>query len=122
MRRSLQHSISCKPSEWEAIKARAKAFNMSTSRFIIRCALDENDDQRLGLPENEQRALAESVERLAAGVGALLAPLPGSDVTLHEALAFLHLEAQLQQTKRKQPVQEQTGPDQPGLNLDGDGR
>ncbi len=122
MRRSLQHSISCKPSEWEAIKARAKGFNMSTSRFIIRCALDENDDRRLGLSENEQRCLVESVERLAAGVEALLAPLPGSDVTLHEALAFLHLEAQSQQKKKKHPVGQQTGPGLPGLNPDGDGR
>ena len=125
MRRSLQHSISCKPSEWKVMQARAKASNMSTSRFIIRCALVENDDRRSGLSEDEQRALAEGGERLAAGVETLLAPLPGSGVTLHEALAFLHLEAQLQQTKRKQPVQEQTGPDQPGLpglNPDGDGR
>ena len=125
MRRSLQHSISCKPSEWKAIKARAKAFNMSTSRFIIRCALVENDDRRSGLSEDGQRVLADGVERLAAGVEALLAPLPESDVTLHEALAFLHLEAQSQQTKRKHPMRRHTGPGQPGLpglNQDGDGR
>ena len=119
MRRSLQHSISCKPSEWKAIKARAKAFNMSTSRFIIRCALVENDDRRSGLSEDGQRVLADGVERLAAGVEALLAPLPESDVTLHEALAFLHLEAQI---KRKHPMRRHTGPGLPGLNQDGDGR
>ena len=125
VRRSLQHSISCKPSEWKAIKARANAFNMSTSRFIIRCALVENDDRRLGLSEDEQRALADGVERLATGVEALVAPLPGSGVTLHGALTFLHLEAKSQQTRRKHPARRQTGPDQPGLPglvLDGDGR
>ena len=125
MRRSLQHSISCKPSEWQAIKARAKAFNMSISRFIIRCALVENDDRRSGLPEDEQPALADGVERLAAGIEALVAPLPGYGVTLREALAFLHLEAQSQQTRRKHPVRRQTEPGQPGLpglDPDGDGR
>ncbi len=119
MRRSLQHSISCKPSEWKAIKARVKVCNMSTSRFIIRCALVENDDRHSGLSEDEQRALTDGVERLAAGAEALVAPLLGYGVTLREALAFLHLEAQSQQTRRKHPVRRQTGPGQPSP---GDGK
>ena len=77
---------------------------MLTSGLIILCALVENDDRRSGLSENEQRALADDVERLAAGVETLLTPLPGSGVTLHEALAFLHLEARSQQTKSNHPV------------------
>ena len=95
---------------------------MPISRFITGCALVGSDDRRLGLSEDEQRVLADGVERLAAGVEALLAPLPGYDVTLHEALASLHLEAQSQQIKRKHPMRRQTGPGQPGLDLDGDGR
>ena len=104
MRRSRQNSISSKPSEWEAITARAKAWDMPVSRFITGCAHVENDDQRPGLPEDELRALVDGVERIAAGVGALLAPLPGSGTTLREALAFLHQEAQSQQTNRKHAV------------------
>ena len=58
------------------------------SRYIIGCALVDNDDRCLTLSKEQQRALAEGVERLTACVEALLAPPPGSDVTLHEAPAL----------------------------------
>ena len=68
---------------------------MKTSPFILREVLGE--DCRLALTGAEQRALHACAVRLAALGTDLLAPLPGSGVTLAEALAFLGSELRSRQ-------------------------
>ncbi len=93
MRRNQQFSVSCRPSDWEAIRQRAEEAGMSISRFIVACALEDEDDMRLVISETEQRDLLNRVNRILLVLEDLAAPLPGSDVTAMEALSFLHLAA-----------------------------
>ena len=73
---------------------------MTTSRFIVACVLEEEDDMRLALSETEQRKLFDRVNRILLVLDDLMAPLPGSDVTAMEALSFLYLAARDFQTRR----------------------
>ncbi len=57
MRRNQQFSVSCRPSDWEEIGRRAKEAGMPISRFVVACALEDEDDMRLALSEAEQRDL-----------------------------------------------------------------
>ncbi len=41
MRRHQQFSVSCRPSDWEEIGRRAKEANMTISRFVVACVLEE---------------------------------------------------------------------------------
>ena len=100
MRRNQQFSVSCRPSDWEAIRTRAKEAGMPTSRFVVACALEEEDDMRLALSEAEQRDLLNRVNRILLVLEDLMEPLPGSDVTAMEALSFLYLAARDFQTRR----------------------
>ena len=100
MRRHQQFSVSCRPSDWEEIGRRAKEANMPTSRFVVACALEEEDDMRLALSEAEQRDLLNRVNRTLLVLEELMEPLPGSDVTAMEALSFLYLAAREFQTQR----------------------
>ncbi len=69
---------------------------MKTSPFILREVLGE--DCRMALTGQEQRALHDRSLRLAALGASLLEPLPGSGVTLAEALAFLESESRQKRT------------------------
>ena len=100
MRRHQQFSVSCRPSDWAEIGRRAKEAKMTTSRFIVACVLEEEDDMRLALSEAEQRKLFDRVNRILLVLDDLTAPLPGSDVTAMEALSFLYLAARDFQTRR----------------------
>ena len=100
MRRHQQFSVSCRPSDWEEIGRRAKEANMPTSRFVVACALEEEDDMRLALSEAEQRDLLNRVNRILLVLEDLMEPLPESDVTAMEALSFLYLAARDFQTRR----------------------
>ena len=93
MRRRQQFSVSATPSDWAAISERAKEAGMTISRFIVACALEDEDDMRLALSEEEQRDLLNRVNRILLTLDDLMAPLPGTDVTVREALAFLVSEA-----------------------------
>ena len=70
---------------------------MKTSPFILREVLGE--DCPMALTGAEQRDLHDRALRMAALGGSLLEPLPGSGVTLAEALAFLESEARSRQRK-----------------------
>ena len=83
-----QYCITCTRPDWRAMQALAKEAGMKTSPFILREVLGE--DCRLALTAEEQRSLHERTVRLASLSEDLLhSPLPGSDVTLGEALTFL---------------------------------
>ena len=83
-----QYCITCTRSDWRAIQALAKEADMKTSPFILREVLGE--DCRLALTAEEQRSLHARTVRLASLSKDLLhSPLPGSGVTLGEALTFL---------------------------------
>ncbi len=103
MRRNQQFSVSCRPSDWEAIRRRAKEAGMSISRFIVACALEDEDDMRLVLSETEQRDLLNRVNRTLLVLEDLTAPLPGSEVTAMEALSFLYLAAREFQARQGEP-------------------
>ena len=89
MARSRQYSVSCAPLEWETIRERAAAAGTSVSRFVLGCALDDDAAHRLALSEEEQRALYNRINLLLMATQDLLRPLPGSEVTLREAVEFL---------------------------------
>ncbi|MDE0416326.1 MAG: hypothetical protein OXI95_05240 [bacterium] len=99
MRRRQQFSVSATPSDWAAISERAREAGMTISSFIVACALQDEDDMRLALSEEEQRDLLNRVNRILLTLDDLMAPLPGTDVTAREAMAFLVSEAQ-QRTRR----------------------
>lgn len=83
-----QYCITCPRSDWRAMQDLAEEAGMTTSAFILREVLGE--DCRMALTGDEQRALHDSTLRLAAlGEEQLAGPLPGSGVTLAEALVFL---------------------------------
>ena len=94
MRRSQQYSVNCTPSDWETISARAKAAGMTISRFVVSCALEDEDDMRLALSEQDQRDLLNRVNRILITLNDLMAPLPGTDIAAREAMAVLCLEVQ----------------------------
>ena len=94
-----QHTIYCSPADRALIGRRADEAGMSFSRFMVACALhggDEDDGEegpRLVLSEDEQRVLYERVALLDRCNEALLARLPGTEMSALGALAFLAREA-----------------------------
>ena len=92
MRRYRQHCVSCPPSEWEAIRNLADAAGMKTSPYILSRVL--GGGSRMTLSAEEQRNLHDGVNRMVRICEDLLRPLPGSGVTLGEAVSFLFLERQ----------------------------
>ena len=84
-----QHCVSCTDREWEAIRSRAEEAGLSLSQFILRCALVEETVMPLVLTEEEQRRLYSRVNHLLLACLDLTAALPGTDVTLREAVEFL---------------------------------
>ena len=94
-----QYCITCKRSDWRAMQALALEAEMKTSPFIVREVLGE--DCRLALTADEQRDLHDRTVRLASlSEGLLRDLLPGSDVTLGEALAFLRRDLEARQRER----------------------
>lgn len=82
-----QYCITCPRSDWQAIRSLAADAGMTVSAFILREVL--GGDCRLALTAEEQRALHDRTLRLASLAEELAGPLPGSGVTMAEALAFL---------------------------------
>ena len=95
-----QYCITCRRADWRAMQALAREAGMKTSPFIVREVLGE--DCRLALTGDEQRGLHDGTIRLASLSENLLRDLlPGSDVTLGEALAFLWRDLQARQREQE---------------------
>ena len=109
MRRSQQYSVSATPSDWAAISTRSKEAGMTISRFVVSCALEDEDDMRLALSEADQRDLLSRVNRILLTLDDLMALLPGAEVTAREAMAFLVLEAE--ERTRRRAAKQQNQPD-----------
>jgi hypothetical protein len=62
---------------------------MKISHFVVRCALDDGPVMRLALSEEEQRTLYNRVNLLLLTCLDLTAALPGTEVTLRDAVEFL---------------------------------
>ena len=98
--RSHQHTIYCSAEDRVLIGRRAEEAGMSFSRFVVACALHGGDEDdgvegpRLVLSEDEQRILYERVALLDRCNEALLARLPGTEMSALGALAFLVREAE----------------------------
>ncbi len=107
MKRSQQYSVSATPSDWATISARAREAGMTISRFVVSCALEDEDDMRLALSEADQRDLLSRVNRILLTLDDLTAPLPGVEVTAREAMAFLVLEAEERTRRRGETRQNQ---------------
>ena len=100
MRRARQRCITCTPSDWQAIHDLAQAAGMKTSPFILSRVL--GGANRMALTAEEQRNLHDRVNRLVLVCEDLLHPLPGCDVTLGEAVAFLYRDRQAAQEAVKE--------------------
>ena len=107
MKRSQQYSVSATPSDWATISARAREAGMTISRFVVSCALEDEDDMRLALSEADQRDLLSRVNRILLTLDDLTAPLPGAEVAAREAMAFLVLEAEERTRRRGETRQNQ---------------
>ena len=76
-----QRSLYCSAVEWAAIMERAAAADMNVSRLA--CALSEDG------PPDGQEELLRKVELFDRFVDALLVRLPGTEMSMLGALAFL---------------------------------
>ena len=83
--------ITASSEQWAEVTRRAG--DVPVERFIVACAIKGNEraaeGQPLVLSPVEQRRLLVRVENLERAHRLLLSRLQGSDVTLHEALAFI---------------------------------
>ncbi len=86
--RPRQRCVTCTPSDWRAIQALAQEAGMGTSAYVLDRVL--GDVRRVALAPEAQRAQHERVSRLVLLCEDLLRPLPGTEVTLAEAVAFLY--------------------------------
>ena len=112
MARARQYCVTCPRSDWREIQALAKEAGMKTSPFILREVL--GGDCRMALTPKEQRSLHDRTVRLASLGEGLLRPLPGSEVTLGEALLFLWRDLQARQDEEATGKPRNGGPSRPG--------
>ena len=98
MRRVRQRCVTCPPSQWRAIQALARAEEMRTSAYVLSRVLD--DAPAMALSAAEQRSVLERINRLVLLCEDLTRPLPGSEVTLAEAVAFLYRDAEQARASR----------------------
>ena len=92
MIRSRRRSLYCSPAEWAEITERAQAAGMSNSAFLMACAFAEDrevPDTVLALTGEEQRTLYERIAFLDRCNRAMYERLPGTDLSMFGALAFL---------------------------------
>ncbi|MCY4548082.1 MAG: hypothetical protein OXC28_06930 [Defluviicoccus sp.] len=91
----VRRTLRCSRAERARIRERAAALDMPVSGFLVACALHENasgperEEPRLALSEEEQRALYDRVGELDLVRRALHERLPGMDVSLFGAIAFI---------------------------------
>jgi len=105
MIRARRRSFYCSPVEYAEISERARAAGMKVSPFVIACALAEDQDEKpdtlLALTEEEQRTLYDRVAFLDRCVRAMYERLPGSELSMFDALAFLERVASLRREPRE---------------------
>ena len=95
MARVVRRTLRCTRSERAEIRERAAALGMSVSGFLVACALHEDaggprrEEPRLVLSEEEQRTLYDRVAELDRMRSALYERLPGTELSLFEAIALL---------------------------------
>ncbi len=100
MARVVRRTLRCTRAERAEIRERAAALGMPVSGFLVACALHEEaggprrDEPRLVLSEEEQRTLYGRVEEMEKVRRALHEALPGTDLSLFGAIAFLQRELQ----------------------------
>ena len=100
MARLVRRTLRCTPVEKAAIRERAEAVGMPVSHFLLACARPEEagalprEERRLVLSEEEQRVLHDRVARMDAVHRALHEALPGTDLSLFGAIAFIQRELQ----------------------------
>ncbi|MCY3855518.1 MAG: hypothetical protein OXF78_04405 [Rhodospirillales bacterium] len=82
----------CTAGEHAQIVELAAAAGTSVSRYLIACALQDDEaaaQQRLALTPDEQRTLVRQVGRLDALVQGLERPMPGSDLPVLDGVRLL---------------------------------
>ena len=93
--RARAHSIYCTARERAAIGKRAEAAGMRFSPFVVACGLQGEDDEGTGighalvLAEEQQEELHQRIALLDRCNEAMLRRLPGMDMSMLGALAFL---------------------------------
>lgn len=91
----VRRTLRCSRVERAEIRDRAAALGMSVSGYLIACALHEDaggprrDTPRLVLSEEQQRTLYRRVEEMERVRRALGESLPGTDLSLFGAIAFI---------------------------------
>ncbi|MDE0275587.1 MAG: hypothetical protein OYH76_06810 [Defluviicoccus sp.] len=89
----LKCALRCTPLERARIRERAAGHGMSVSAFLVACALNVEDagadEPRLALTDAEERLLFDRVAELDRLRRMLFERLPGSDVSVFGALAFI---------------------------------
>ena len=94
----VRRTLRCTRAEKAAIRERAEALGMPVSGYLVACALHQDaggprhTEPRLVLSEEEQRTLYDRVEAMERVRRALHEALPGSDLSLFGAIAFLRRE------------------------------
>ena len=93
MTRAVRRSLYCSPLDWARLSERAQEAGMSVSAFLMACALQDDEggvpDTRLVLTADEQERLLDTVMELDHVSRAMTEKLPGADISLFGALAFL---------------------------------
>ena len=89
----LKRALRCTPLERARIRERAAEHKMSVSAFLVACALRDDgggpEEAGLGLTGEEERLLFERVAELDRLRRALYERLPGAEVSVFGAIAFI---------------------------------
>ena len=93
MARTVRRTVRCTRAERARIRERADALGMTVSGFVVACALHGDRADRAGhalaLSADEQRLLFDRVAELDRVRRALHEGLPGTELSLFGAVAFL---------------------------------
>ena len=91
-------NIYCTPQERAAIAQLARQAGMTTSAYMVACALPDDEEavkgRALVLTEADQRALRECVGRLERCIDALLSPGVDTGLSVLQGLEYLVAERQ----------------------------
>ena len=91
----VRRTLRCSRTERAEIRDRADALGMPVSGYLVACALHEDaggprrDEPRLVLSEEQQRMLYQRVEEMDRVRRALGGSLPGTDLSVFGAIAFI---------------------------------